>query len=107
MGESHVYRVDARAHTMQVLVDGELLRTIPITTGKAGFTTRSGTKVVMKTYESKRMDSETVGIGGDEAYDFADVQWAMRLTSSGEFIHATPGRSAARAAPTSRTGAPA
>lgn len=90
VGESHVYRVDAQAHTMQVLADGVLLRTIPITTGKAGFTTRSGTKVVMEKYESKRMDSETVGIGGDEAYDIADVQWAMRLTSSGEFIHAAP-----------------
>ncbi|MEP7737393.1 Ig-like domain-containing protein [Nocardioides sp. 31GB23] len=90
VGPAHVYRVDAQRHTMEVYSDGRLLRTIPITTGKAGFTTRSGTKVVMEKYESKRMDSETVGIGGDEAYDIDDVQWAMRLTSSGEFIHAAP-----------------
>ncbi|MBM7506796.1 lipoprotein-anchoring transpeptidase ErfK/SrfK [Nocardioides salarius] len=90
VGEAHVYRIDAQRHTMEVFSEGRLLRTIPITTGKAGFTTRSGTKVVMEKYESKRMDSETVGIGGDEAYDIADVQWAMRLTSSGEFIHAAP-----------------
>ncbi len=90
VGEAHVYRVDARSHTMEVFSDGDLLRTIPITTGKAGFTTRSGTKVVMEKHDTKRMDSETVGIGGSEAYDIADVQYAMRLTNSGEFIHAAP-----------------
>ncbi len=38
------------------------------------------------------MNSETVGISADdpEAYDIDDVQWAMRLTYSGEFIHAAP-----------------
>ena len=38
------------------------------------------------------MNSETVGISADdpEAYDIDDVQWAMRLTHSGEFIHAAP-----------------
>ena len=38
------------------------------------------------------MNSETVGISSDspEAYDIDDVQWAMRLTNSGEFIHAAP-----------------
>ena len=39
---------------------------------------------------SKRMNSETVGITGSEAYDIDDVQWAMRVTNSGEFIHAAP-----------------
>ena len=77
---------------MQVFSNGELLRTIPITTGKAGFTTRSGTKVIMEKFAVKRMNSETVGIASSdpEAYDIDDVQWAMRLTDSGEFIHAAP-----------------
>lgn len=92
VGDAHVYKVDARTHQMQVFSNGDLLRTIPITTGKAGFTTRSGTKVIMEKFESRRMNSETVGIaaGSAEAYDIADVQYAMRLTYSGEFIHAAP-----------------
>ncbi|CAB4726795.1 unannotated protein [freshwater metagenome] len=90
VGDAHVYKVDARTHQMKVLSNGKLLRTIPITTGKAGFTTRSGTKVIIEKFESKRMNSETVGIGGSEAYDIDNVQWAMRLTYSGEFIHAAP-----------------
>ncbi len=92
VGKAHIYKVDARTHQMKVLEDGKLLRTLPITTGKAGFTTRSGVKVIMEKFEQRRMNSETVGIpqGSAEAYDIDDVKWAMRLTSSGEFIHAAP-----------------
>ena len=36
------------------------------------------------------MNSETVGITGADAYNIEGVQYAMRLTYSGEFIHAAP-----------------
>jgi lipoprotein-anchoring transpeptidase ErfK/SrfK len=90
VGDAHIYRVNAQTHQMNVFSNGKLLRTIPITTGKPGFTTRSGVKVIIEKFDVKRMNSETVGIGGAEAYDIDDVQWAMRLTYSGEFIHAAP-----------------
>jgi lipoprotein-anchoring transpeptidase ErfK/SrfK len=90
VGDAHVYKVNAQTHEMKVFSNGQLLRTIPITTGKEGFTTRSGTKVIIEKFPSKRMNSETVGITGSEAYDIDNVQWAMRLTYSGEFIHAAP-----------------
>ncbi len=92
VGDAHVYKVNAQTHQMQVFSNGALLRTFPITTGKSGFTTRSGTKVIIEKFAEKRMNSETVGINRDdpEAYDIDDVQWAMRVTYSGEFIHAAP-----------------
>lgn len=90
VGDAHIYKVSARTHQMRVFSNGKLLRTIPITTGKPGFTTRSGVKVIIEKFASKRMNSETVGITGSEAYDLDNVQWAMRLTYSGEFIHAAP-----------------
>ncbi len=92
IGDAHIYKVNAQTYQMEVYSNGEKLRTIPITTGKAGFTTRSGVKVIMEKHDVKRMNSETVGIpsGSAEAYDIDDVQWAMRLTNSGEFIHAAP-----------------
>jgi lipoprotein-anchoring transpeptidase ErfK/SrfK len=92
VGDAKVYKVSARTHQMQVFANGSLLRTIPITTGKDGFTTRSGTKVIIEKFAEKRMNSETVGISSDdpEAYDIDDVKWAMRLTFTGEFIHAAP-----------------
>ncbi|WP_148614609.1 L,D-transpeptidase [Nocardioides rubriscoriae] len=92
IGKAHIYQVDAKTHQMKVFENGRLLRTLPITTGKPGFTTRSGVKVIIEKFASKRMNSETVGIpqGSSEAYDIDNVQWAMRVTYSGEFIHAAP-----------------
>ena len=91
VGDVHVYKVNAQTHQMKVYSNGSLLRTIPITTGEQpAFTTRSGIKVIIEKFDSKRMNSETVGITGPDAYDIDDVQWAMRVTYSGEFIHAAP-----------------
>jgi lipoprotein-anchoring transpeptidase ErfK/SrfK len=91
IGDAHIYRVDMRTHQMKVFSNGRLLRTIPITTGEQpAYTTRSGIKVIMEKFDAKRMNSETVGITGAEAYDLDNVQWAMRVTNSGEFIHAAP-----------------
>lgn len=92
IGDAHIYKVNAQTHQMQVFENGTLLRTLPITTGKPGFTTRSGVKVIIEKFREKRMNSETVGIDRDdpEAYDIDDVEYAMRVTYSGEFIHAAP-----------------
>ena len=92
VGDANIIKVDAASYEMKVFSNGKLLRTLPTTTGKAGFTTRSGTKVIMEKFASKRMNSETVGIpaGSSEAYDIDNVQYAMRVTNSGEFIHAAP-----------------
>jgi len=92
IGDAHIYKVNARTHQMEVWSNGDLLRTIPITTGKEGFTTRSGVKVIIEKFRHRHMNSETVGIPVDssDGYDLDDVEYAMRLTWSGEFIHAAP-----------------
>jgi lipoprotein-anchoring transpeptidase ErfK/SrfK len=91
VGDAHVYKVNTVTDQMRVYSNGKLLRTIPITTGQQPtYTTRSGTKVIIEKFESKDMNSETVGITGADAYNIEGVQWAMRVTYSGEFIHAAP-----------------
>ncbi len=93
VGRSMVSKVDMNTHQMRVFKDGKLIRTIPITTGEQPkFTTRSGTKVIIEKFRHKRMNSETVGIPVDssDGYDLDDVEFAMRLTYSGEFVHAAP-----------------
>jgi lipoprotein-anchoring transpeptidase ErfK/SrfK len=91
VGSAMVSTVDVANHTMTVRRDGEVLRTIPITTGKGGFETRNGTKVIISRETKHRMDAATTGIERDdpEYYDLV-VDYAMRLTWSGEFIHAAP-----------------
>jgi lipoprotein-anchoring transpeptidase ErfK/SrfK len=92
VGNSHVYKVNAQTHQMQVYSNGSLLRTIPITTGQEGFVTRYGTKVIMEKFRERTMDAETTGISKDDPnyYRVEGVEYAMRLTYSGEFIHAAP-----------------
>ncbi len=92
IGSANVYKVSAKTDQLQVYTDGSLVRTIPITTGKPGFTTRSGVKVIIEKFPKKRMNSETIGIDPNsaEGYNIDDVRWAMRLTFSGEFLHAAP-----------------
>jgi lipoprotein-anchoring transpeptidase ErfK/SrfK len=89
VGRAFVMRVSNAKHRMLVRKDGETIRTFGVSMGKSGFTTRSGTKVIMDIHESYRMRSTTVGITGSEAYDL-DVPYAMRITSSGEFLHGAP-----------------
>ncbi|MDX3387099.1 Ig-like domain-containing protein [Streptomyces niveiscabiei] len=83
--------IDASAHRMSVLRDGTTLRVIPITTGKEGYRTRAGIKVVLDKQAVLRMRSTTIGIPSDtdEAYDLP-VRHAIRLTRSGEYLHAAP-----------------
>ncbi len=93
VGRSMVSKVDMNTHQMRVFRDGKLMRTIPITTGEQPkFTTRSGIKVIVEKFRHKRMNSETIGIDPSSAdgYDLDDVEYAMRVTYSGEFVHAAP-----------------
>jgi lipoprotein-anchoring transpeptidase ErfK/SrfK len=92
VGQSVIMKADLQAHQMTVMVDGAEAKKIPITGGKAGFETRSGTKVIMEKFTQLRMDANTVGIepGDPNYYDIPDVQFAMRETNSGEFVHAAP-----------------
>ena len=53
VGDANIYKVNAQTHQMQVFSNGALLRTIPITTGKPGFTTRSGVKVIIEKFREK------------------------------------------------------
>ncbi|MEI5101444.1 Ig-like domain-containing protein [Streptomyces sp. PmtG] len=85
VGRSQVSLVDAAAHTMRVHRDGELISTIPITAGAPKTTTYNGKMVVTEMLEVTRMNSRTVGFGGE--YDIPDVPHAMRLTTSGTFLH--------------------
>ncbi|NJP99768.1 L,D-transpeptidase [Streptomyces zingiberis] len=82
---------DARNHTLTLRRDGKVVKTVPVTTGKPGFETRNGTKIVLAKEPFVRMRSTTVGIaaGSSESYDLP-VQWAVRLTWSGEYVHAAP-----------------
>jgi lipoprotein-anchoring transpeptidase ErfK/SrfK len=85
IGRSQVSTVDARTHTMKVVRDGKVIRTIPVTAGAPGRTTYNGQMVIEQKLLTTRMNGATVGFAGQ--YDIPDVPHAMRLSDSGTFIH--------------------
>ena len=91
IGRSRVTKVDLAAKQLTQLVDGQQVLSIPVSGGRPDSQTRSGTKVVMEKLAQTRMASETVGIANDssDGYDL-QVKYAIRMTTSGEFLHAAP-----------------
>lgn len=85
IGRNQVSIVDAAGHQMRVQQDGRTIKTIPISAGAPGKTTYNGQMVISEKDPVTRMNGQTVGYGGE--YDIKDVPHAMRLTSSGTFLH--------------------
>ncbi len=91
VGRSLITKINLDSKRAKVYINGDLERTIPISAGKSGWTTRSGTKLIMEKLPVTRMTNQM--IGADEAYDL-QVKYALRITWSGEFLHAAPWNSA-------------
>ncbi|MFJ4467801.1 Ig-like domain-containing protein [Streptomyces sp. NPDC089424] len=85
VGRSQVSTVDAAAHRMTVVRDGRVARTIPVTAGAPSSPTWNGRMVISEKLRTTRMNGATVGFAGE--YDIPDVPHAMRLSTSGTFIH--------------------
>lgn len=85
VGRAQVSTVDVNTQTMTVVRDGTTLRSVPVSTGSPEHTTYNGQMVISEKFTQTRMNSQTVGLGGE--YDIPDVPHAMRLTQSGTFIH--------------------
>ncbi|MFG2307694.1 Ig-like domain-containing protein [Streptomyces sp. NPDC048566] len=85
VGRSQVSTVDVNTQTMTVVRDGRTLKRVPISAGSPEHTTYNGQMVISEKFARTRMNGSTVGYGGE--YDIPDVPHAMRLTSSGTFIH--------------------
>ncbi|MFD5083393.1 Ig-like domain-containing protein [Kitasatospora sp. NPDC058406] len=85
IGRSQISTADATGLQMAVERDGQTVRSLPITTGAPEYASWAGTMVISEMARVTRMNSATVGLGAE--YDIADVPHAIRLTSSGTFLH--------------------
>jgi lipoprotein-anchoring transpeptidase ErfK/SrfK len=90
IGRSQVSTVDVRTKKMTVVRDGKTVKTFPISAGSAENPTWNGEMVISEKFEETRMNGATVGFTDDDGegeYDIKDVPHAMRLSTSGTFIH--------------------
>jgi lipoprotein-anchoring transpeptidase ErfK/SrfK len=91
IGDSHISVVDASTYKMTVSTNGVLEREIPVSLGRAKYPTKSGVHVVMDKERTTIMDSASIGVpaGSSESYR-TKVEWATRISNSGEFVHSAP-----------------
>ncbi|HEY3737603.1 MAG TPA: L,D-transpeptidase [Jatrophihabitans sp.] len=95
-GDANISYVDAGSKTMVVTKNGKQVKTIEVSLGAAQTPTYNGVKVVMQKGEAldpatdpeKLRPSGAVRMVGD-GYDEI-VNWSVRVTNSGEYIHAAP-----------------
>jgi lipoprotein-anchoring transpeptidase ErfK/SrfK len=90
-GASVVSVADVDAHTFTVSIDGQVAREMPASMGKARFPTPQGTFSVIRKEREVVMDSRTIGIPLDDPEGYRlDVEYAVRITSGGVYVHSAP-----------------
>jgi lipoprotein-anchoring transpeptidase ErfK/SrfK len=82
IGTARIIKTRIADYTMTVWEDGTKIAAYPISSGKPGWETASGIKIVTEKYRVKRLWNPDPKVGWD-----VTVPWAIRITWNGEFIH--------------------
>ena len=61
-GDALVATIDDATHQMEIMRNGELEKTIPVSLGKKGYETPNGTYYVLERFADIVMDSSTYGV---------------------------------------------
>ena len=88
IGRSFVMTASSRTKTMTVTQDGKVIKTIPVSLGKPSTPSSSGTMVVIQKLRHTVFDT-MAELGPKNGYR-VDIDYAQRITWSGQFIHAAP-----------------
>ncbi|HST98723.1 MAG TPA: Ig-like domain-containing protein [Geodermatophilus sp.] len=91
IGERHVSIADASTHQMEVYDGDQLVQTWPMSAGSPDNPSYNGAHVVTEMNADRVMDSSTYGVPVDSPGGYrTPVKWAVRISDSGEFVHAAP-----------------
>ena len=88
VGRSMVMTVDNKTKKMTVVENGKTIKTIPVSLGKPKTPSSSGTMVVIEKKKHTVFDTMEE-LGPEEGYR-TEIDYAQRITWSGQFIHAAP-----------------
>jgi lipoprotein-anchoring transpeptidase ErfK/SrfK len=87
IGRDFEMKVDNASKKMTVVQDGKVIKTMPVSLGKKSTPSSSGTMVVMQKMSETVFDTtDTDGASGYRTR----IQYAQRLTWSGQYIHSAP-----------------
>lgn len=91
IGDAVVAEADGATYQMTVKVNGQLVKTMPTSMGKAKTPTSNGVHVVTEKNAERVMDSSTYGVPVNSSDGYrTEVQWAVRISNSGIFTHSAP-----------------
>jgi lipoprotein-anchoring transpeptidase ErfK/SrfK len=91
IGAKHVSIADAGTHMMEVYDGDQLVQTYPISAGSPDNPSYNGPHVVTELNRDRIMDSSTYGVPADSPGGYrTPVEFAVRISDSGEFVHAAP-----------------
>lgn len=91
IGDRHVSIADAGTHTLDVYDGDQLVQSWPMSAGGPDFPSRNGAHVVTELNRDRVMDSSTFGVPVDSPDGYrTPVEYAVRLSNNGEFVHAAP-----------------
>ena len=91
IGDAVISRVDDSNKQVVVERNGEVVKTMATSMGKAGTPTPNGTYIIGDKHASMIMDSSTYGVSVDSPEGYrTPVQYATRMSYSGIFLHAAP-----------------
>jgi lipoprotein-anchoring transpeptidase ErfK/SrfK len=91
--EQLVATIDDATHQMTVMRNGKVEKTIPVSMGMSGggHATPNGTYYVLEKFPTIVMDSSTYGVPVDSPNGYKlNVQLAVRIDNSGNFVHSAP-----------------
>ncbi len=89
--ESLVATIDNKTHQMEIIRNGKVEKTFPVSMGKSGHDTPNGTYYVLEKFPDIIMDSATYGVPTDSAEGYRlKVQDAVRIDNLGTFVHSAP-----------------
>lgn len=88
-GDKRVAIADATAHTFTLSVNDQVVKTLPVSMGDKRFPSARGYAVLMEKNRYDHFRAASIGLKpGDPAYyGEVDVEYSIRLTLSGAYIH--------------------
>ncbi len=91
VGDAVVATADDDTKTLAIRVNGEVVKTMPISMGKDKTPTYNGTYIIGDRFSHLVMDSSTYGVPSNSPNGYrTEVDYATQMSYSGIYVHAAP-----------------
>jgi lipoprotein-anchoring transpeptidase ErfK/SrfK len=91
VGDEVIATADDATKTMTVRINGNVVKTMPISMGKDKTPTNNGTYIIGDRYSFLIMDSSTYGVPVNSPDGYrTEVEWATQMSYSGIYVHSAP-----------------